>query len=181
MTGLPALALPAFISPTLLGAIGIAVVTGGSGFWLEHTIASAKYSRLETSYALSEKKAVELARADEQRRAKLTYAADLEAAKAGQKIINHTEEVVKRIPVYVTAHADSTCHLTVGFLRAVNSAFFGTDIPGTPAVPNDTDAGISLSEATGILATNGGRCRLSKDQGNKWRGWAEGQLAAVPK
>lgn len=38
MTGLPALALPAFLSPTLLGAIGIALVAGGAGAYMAHKL-----------------------------------------------------------------------------------------------------------------------------------------------
>jgi len=38
MTGLPALALPSFLSPTLLGAIGIALVAGGAGAYTAHKL-----------------------------------------------------------------------------------------------------------------------------------------------
>lgn len=59
MTGLLGLALPPWLSPTLIGAIGIAVVSGGSGAYVAHrwdagTIAE---SRLETEKARSDYRA----------------------------------------------------------------------------------------------------------------------------
>lgn len=172
--------LPPWLSPTLLGAIAIALAAGGISGWAVHRIDDGRYQALVAAQAVSEASAVKLARADEISRSKLTYDRDIAATKAQTTIVTHTETVIRKVPVYVTQKADATCHLTVGFLRAVNSAYFGTDIPESPSVANDADAEISLSDATAILAANGGRCRLSRDQASQWRGWATDQLSRNP-
>lgn len=176
MTGLLGLALPPWLNPTLIGAVAIAVAAGAASGWAVHRIDDGRYQALVASQATAQAKAISLARQDEQARAKITYDHDVAAAKAGQQIVVHTQEVIRRVPVYVTQNADATCHLTVGFLRAINSAFFGTDIPTAASPTNDTDAGISLSEATKLISSNGGICRLSQDQSNQWRSWATDQL-----
>lgn len=59
MTGLLGLALPAWASPTLIGAIGIAVVAGGSGAWVDHKFMAGNVAKaqLETAEARADYKA----------------------------------------------------------------------------------------------------------------------------
>ena len=66
--------------------------------------------------------------------------------------------------------------------RALDGYGLGTDpdaLPGAAAEPNDAPSGVSLSEASTLLATNLVTLNLARSQLRAWNDWAAKQQEAM--
>lgn len=81
--------------------------------------------------------------------------ADVAFAESQQKTVTVTQEIVRNVPVVITARQDALCHLPNGFVRLLDAAGLGiapADLPNRTAEPDSADSGIPLSQATALLA-----------------------------
>lgn len=69
--------------------------------------------------------------------------------------------IINEVPTYVTKADDSACQLRTGFVRIVDAAAKG-EHPGPPSDADRTSAGITLVDASGVIADNYKTCRLYK-------------------
>ena len=88
------------------------------------------------------------------------------------------DTIIKEVPVYVPAEADSACVLYRGFVRLHDAAAAGR-IPPAAGVADALPAGIALSAVAGTVANNYQRCRENAEQLKSLQEWVKAQEAAT--
>lgn len=80
------------------------------------------------------------------------------------------EQLVVKVPVYVTKSDDAACELRGGFVRVHDSAASGAGPAGTSGEsPSDREpSGVALSEAAAVIAENYTTCRVWRKQVEGW-------------
>lgn len=71
------------------------------------------------------------------------------------RIAGNTQEIIRYVPKYITVQADARCVLPNGFVRLLDSALTGTapgDLPGSTGELDSAPSGLTLSQATALLA-----------------------------
>jgi len=101
-------------------------------------------------------------------------AAEARKAEIKVKIVTIRE----RIPRYVTAKADRTTPVPVGFVRVFNASAEGTELPATPSGPVDTASDVALSTVADVTAHNHGVALELEAEVKAWREWYPEQKAA---
>ena len=87
------------------------------------------------------------------------------------KIVRETgATIIKEVPVYVSAEADTACVLPRGFVRLHDAAAAG-HFPDPTGVADATPAGIALSTATATVADNYERCHENAEQLTALQAW----------
>lgn len=87
------------------------------------------------------------------------------------KIVRETgATIIKEVPVYVSAEADTACVLPRGFVRLHDAAAAGrlADLPGAA---DATPSGITLSTVAGTVADNYERCHENAEQLTALQAW----------
>jgi uncharacterized protein YlxW (UPF0749 family) len=107
MTGLLGLAIPPWLSPTLIGAIGIAVVAGGSGAYIDHkfmagAVATAKLETAQTEATYKAYAASTVANA-----AKATSDAEAER----KRLQSHSDDLQRQLIETEKANDDKSAKL----------------------------------------------------------------------
>lgn len=77
------------------------------------------------------------------------------------------EQVIVKVPVYITKEDDRACELRTGFVRIHDSAA-RNDPPGAAAESDRDPAGITLAEATAIFSENYTRYHACRAQVIGW-------------
>ena len=72
--------------------------------------------------------------------------------------------IVKEVPVYVTATADSACAVPVGFVQLHDAAASGSPPPGPAGDPDAPAAGLALSAVAETIADNYASCHATAAQ-----------------
>lgn len=72
--------------------------------------------------------------------------------------------IVKEVPVYVTATADSACSVPAGFVQLHDAAAIGSAAPGPTGDPDAPAAGIALSAVAETVAGNYASCHATAAQ-----------------
>jgi hypothetical protein len=81
------------------------------------------------------------------------------------------ETIIKEVPVYVPAEADTACRINRGFVRLHDATASGA-IPDAAGNVDAGPAGIALSTVAGTVADNYGRCRENSEQLIALQEWA---------
>jgi hypothetical protein len=92
-----------------------------------------------------------------------------------------TQILIQKVPVYVTAQADSQCTVPNGFVRLHDAAAAGRDVPALSQGPGesaDDPSGVALSSVAGVVADNYGTCNSLRAELTGWQQWYAGQQAA---
>jgi len=147
------LAMPPWITIAKYAAIVIVCLgigaTGGYR-WDASTIAEMKLAAEQEKMAAVTDAVRRQALAD-----KAIHDADVAYAESQQKIITKTQEIVRNVPKYITVQDNAACKLPDNFGRLLDAAQLGVDpdsLPASTAKPDSAAPGLSLSEATGLLA-----------------------------
>jgi len=85
----------------------------------------------------------------------VTHAVDTDNANKQANINQNTGEIVRYVTKYIPAKADAACVLPNGFVRVLDAALTGVapaDLPGSAAEPDDAPSGLTLSQASTLLA-----------------------------
>lgn len=93
-----------------------------------------------------------------------------------------TRTLVEKVPVYVTAKADASCPIPVGFVRLHDAAAAGSaaPVPDGSGESLDAPSGLALSAVSSTLVENYGTCRQWREQVIGWQDWYAAQRAAWP-
>lgn len=125
----------------LIGALALYV------WWSGH--------RLDVAQAAA---AAEQTRADD-------LAAELTAARADVRIVTEYvdrvrtvavrgRDIIQKVPVYVTRENDAACTIHRGFVRVLDAAAAGVDLPAGPGSADAAGSGIALSTVAGSVVGN---------------------------
>lgn len=98
-----------------------------------------------------------------------------EAAQVQIRTITRT--IIQKVPVYVTAKADSACTVPVGFVRLHDAAASG-HLPSPSsafAFSNDAPSGVKLSAVASTVADNYGTCNAIREQLMSLQAWERQQ------
>ena len=101
--------------------------------------------------------------------------AEAEIQKAMKSVRVRTQEVLREVPVYVSADVDRQYPVPVGLVRAYNAAVAsaGGDPcpPGSAAEPNSAPSDIALSAVASNHAENLGVCAEWRERALQWQRW----------
>lgn len=88
--------------------------------------------------------------------------------------------ITERIPVYVTAEADRTVDVPVGFVRLHDAAAAGSaaTLPDRPGESVDAPSGLALSAVAGTVGGNYEQCHVWRGQLIGWQDWYAKQREA---
>ena len=78
------------------------------------------------------------------------------------------EQLVVKVPVYVTKVDDAACELRGGFVR-VHDAAARNQSPEPPGESDSAAAGVALSEAAAVIASNYAACHVAREQVLGWQ------------
>jgi len=131
----------------LLIALGVVASAWGYYAYTQHQLATARAA------ATTQK-----ARADD-------LAAQLTAAKADVRIVTQYVDrvrtvtqrgatIVQRVPVYVPQTTVAACPLNLGFVRVLDAAAAGTDLPAAASAADAAAAGVGLDTVAGSVVGN---------------------------
>lgn len=121
--------------------------------------------------------------ADAVAQANLVHASDIVTTQVVTQTIERIKVVLtqgatitKEVPLYVTQKADAQCTLTTGFARVLNAASGGEALDANATTgANDSALGISLSDATSVIASNLIQCRADQARLRGLQTWITGQ------
>jgi len=91
-----------------------------------------------------------------------------------------TRTLIKEVPVYVSARADSRCIVPRGFVQLHDAAARGdllAVLPGAASGPLDTDSGLGLSSVADTVVKNYGQAHDAISEVTAWREWYVKQKA----
>lgn len=93
-----------------------------------------------------------------------------------------TRDIIREVPVYVTAKADAGCVVTTGAVRLHDAAATGTPptLPDATGAPNDAASAVDLSALVATAAENYGTCRADQGRLADLQAWIRAQAAAWP-
>lgn len=84
-----------------------------------------------------------------------------------------TVEIIKKVPVYVTAQADADCTVPAGFVRLHDAAAADVSAAQPATGADDAPAGIALSAVAGTVAENYSACHQTAAQLIQLQGWVK--------
>jgi hypothetical protein len=116
-----------------------------------------------------------------QRQGAVDTAVAVQQQAAQDRIRVVTQTLIQKVPVYVTAQADSQCVVPAGFVRLHDAAAAGRDVSAIPQGPGesaDTPSGVKLSTVAWVVAGNYGVCNSLRAELIGWQQWYAGQRAA---
>jgi len=155
-------------------------VGAGSGYKVRDVMAQADSAKA----AKAEVRTVERVVYRERAAADVTQAAGEKAATRQAEIRYVTRTIVEKVPEYVTAEADRTCILPVGFVRLHDAAAAGEgDALSEPTgQSNDAPSGVACSAAAATIAGNYGDYAAVSAQLTDLQSWIREQhaLSAAP-
>ena len=79
--------------------------------------------------------------------------------------------IVREVPKYVTADADSRCVVNNGFVWLYDTALQAGPISGSGPADVDAPSGIALSAVAGVAAENNAECRARGEVITLWQDW----------
>lgn len=152
------------------------LAAGGWGGWEARDLYA---DRADGKRAEAEVKVVERVVYRERAAADVTQQAGERAAVRQAEIRYVTRTIVEKVPEYVTAEADRTCVLPVGFVRVHDAAATGEgDALSEPAgQPNGAPSGVACSAAAATIAGNYGDYTAVAAQLTDLQGWVRDQQA----
>lgn len=160
--------------------IGAACAAAGfAGGWkARDVLADAAEGRRATAAASG---AVRAVTAELQRSATAARVSDAVGRRSAERqtaIRTNTIEILREVPVYVTAQANAGCVVPHGFVRLHDAAATGAD-PGAvsdpAAPPHDAPSGTSLTEVSGRVIENYGVCRAEAERLKSLQDWLRAQ------
>lgn len=162
----------------LLGWKGYAVVAliaFAGGYKVRDVMAQADSAKA----AKAEVRTVERVVYRERAAADVTQAAGEKAATRQAEIRYVTRTIVEKVPEYVTAEADRTCVLPVGFVRVHDAAAAGEGdaLPEPAGQSNDAPSGVACSAAAVTIAGNYGDYAVVAAQLTDLQQWVRDQQA----
>ena len=80
-----------------------------------------------------------------------------------------TSQIIKEVPIYVSASADAQCDVPAGFVRIHDAAASGQ--PATPGAADAAPSGVALSAIAETVADNYGTCRETAEQLRALQEW----------
>jgi len=167
-----------------LAAAGIAAILAGYGSYQVTAWAKDEtISSLKLADAKAETDAVQAAKDQMARQDKVTLDSAVAEAEAQARIVTRTVTITRKVPVYVSAQSDSRCVLPNGFVQLLDAAGLQADpdaLPGATGEPHDAAAGLSLSEATALLAADLGAAAANAEQLTALQGWIKEQESQAP-
>ena len=153
-------------------AAGAALVIGfGGGYATRDGFANvAEIKRLKGDIA-----SINATRAKEAKAEKLT--AEIGGAASEQQSATRVEyrTLIQKVPFYVTAQADRSATVPVGFVRLHDEAANGSKVPDTAAEPNDAPSGLALSTVAATVVDNYGLCKETRDNYIALQSWVTSQ------
>lgn len=165
----------------LVGGLALTSVGAYGGYQVTAWSKDEQINKLKIQHQSEVIASQNAARLDQINRDRITHDADVIAAKAQQEANDRANLLPQRIPVYVTRKSDTGCILPNGFAKLLDGYALGIEpdaLPGAASEPNDAPSGLSLSQASALLATNLGTLKLARDKLKEWNEWAAKQGAA---
>lgn len=89
--------------------------------------------------------------------------------------------LIRKVPVYVTAHDDAACTLPLGFVRLHDAAAAGTALPGTAGAADAQPSGVALSSVAGTVIDNYTTCHATAAQVVALQDWIRANSTPEPK
>lgn len=120
-----------------------------------------------------------------------TLQGDLAASKSSEHIVTvyvdrwHTilqagATLIRKVPVYVTAHDDAACTIPLGFVRLHDAAATGTALPNSAGAADAQPSGLALSAVAGSVVDNYTTCRGVANQLTSLQEWVRANSDAAP-
>jgi hypothetical protein len=88
--------------------------------------------------------------------------------------------LIRKVPVYVTAHDDAACTLPLGFVRLHDAAAAATALPDTAGAADAQPSGVALSAATGTIIHNYTTCHATAAQVVSLQDWIRANTEPEP-
>ena len=150
-------------------------VGAGSGYKVRDVMAQADSAKA----AKAEVRTVERVVYRERAAADVTERIGTQAAARQAEIRYVTRTIVEKVPEYVTAEADRTCVLPVGFVRLHDAAAAGQGdaLPEPAGQSNDAPSGVACSAAAETIVGNYGDYSAVAAQLTDLQGWVREQQA----
>lgn len=82
-----------------------------------------------------------------------------------------TNDLLSKVPRYVTANSDRGCVVPRGFVLHHDAAWRGAAVPESPGGSVDTPSGIPLSRVATVNTVNAGACIELRTEVELWRKW----------
>jgi hypothetical protein len=83
-------------------------------------------------------------------------------------------DIIREVPVYVTAQADAACVVPAGFVRVHDAAAAGR-VPGPPGQSDDAASGVAISAASGVIVQNYGTYAEVSQRLTDLQAWVKAQ------
>jgi len=150
-------------------------VGAGSGYKVRDVMAQADSAKA----AKAEVRTVERVVYRERAAADVTQRIGEQAATRQAEIRYVTRTIVEKVPEYVTAEADRTCVLPVGFVRLHDAAAAGQGdaLPEPAGQSNDAPSGVACSAAAETIVGNYGDYNAVAAQLTDLQSWVREQQA----
>ncbi len=114
----------------------------------------------------------------------ITQDVAVKAAEAQVKIVTVTQNLIEKVPVYVTKKSDDRCTIPRGFVRMHDAAASGIDLSGISLAAGESDddpSGTALSAVAATVASNYGLALGTRQQLIDLQGWVRSQQALAAK
>jgi hypothetical protein len=146
--------IPVWARWAMLAAI--AVLCFGFGYVKGDDHGTAKLTKYVGDQAIATQKLM-------QAREKIVTQTETKYVDRIKTVTTKGDEIIKEVPVYVTAKDDAAAVIPVGFVREYNAAWSGTPA-GPPAESDRGPSGNPLSAVADADANNAKTCRFWKEQ-----------------
>lgn len=152
-------------NPWVIGgaALALMLVAGGAYFYGR----GDGRDLCQAEHSLAALKQAEEARRIENDAAKRVRDAEAKAAKATAQIRIVTQTIIRKVPIHVTPEIDRRYPWPIGAQRVHDAAALGIAVSAVPLPAGKSDADpsdIKPSEALGVIASNYGSCRETREQ-----------------
>ena len=153
----------------------VALIAFGGGYKVRDVMAQADSAKA----AKAEVRTVERVVYRERAAADVTQRIGEQAATRQAEIRYVTRTIVEKVPEYVTAEADRTCVLPVGFVRLHDAAAAGQGdaLPEPAGQSNDAPSGVACSAAAETIVGNYGDYAAVAAQLTDLQSWVREQQA----
>jgi len=168
----------------LLGALGIAAVSGLAGAKVEGAFKDEQLNQIKLSDLQAVNDAWKLGWAARDHQAAITTAFNAKNEKDQGQIAGNTQGNIIYVHDHITPKQDRACVLPNSFVSVLDATVLGTtpdQLPGHAGEPDDAPSGVTLSQATALLTATLGdyaavRARITNAR-DDWNEQVTGQQA----
>lgn len=150
----------------IAGCAGL-VIGSGATWWLRDQMAAN--AKLDSARKATRAAVKVIERTDKAAKITSAVSAKVEAKQAKTRIIYR--DILKEVPVYVTAETDRRYPLPVGFVRVLDAAADQTTVPDGPGQSDDDPSEVTASVAAGVLTDWAGMYYACREQVVGWNDW----------